>query len=80
MFTLVLAHINELTSFPDRPEGGLNNRFRLSDKSYYGTISGFARIYIEQPDSFHLFNFFRYPLNDPGISAFTEIRNAFNYG
>ena len=75
---LVLAHVYQLTGFFDKPEGRLNYRLRLPDKSDHRAVGGLAGVHIQQ--FYTLYGFY---LRCNGIyyrliTAFADIGHTFN--
>ena len=75
---VVLRHVDELGGFLDHLVGGLEDGLGLTDEGDDGAVGGLAGVYVEELDTFDLFNLGSDLIDDIHVAAFAYIRHAFN--
>jgi hypothetical protein len=78
MGTMMPAHVDQFRCLFYSAESSLTNSYWLTDKSNYSTVCGFTRVYIQELNAFHFFNFGRYPAYYLHVTSFAEIWDAFD--
>ena len=72
----MLAHVNQFTCFLHGQECGLNHHVGATHKGYHRSVGGLSWVYIEQFNTFNLFDNTGYLVNDFHVAAFAEIRHT----
>jgi hypothetical protein len=78
MGTMMLTHVNELTSALYALERSLNDSLRAADKCHDCTVGGLTWVHIKNLHTTSLLDRSYDRIDDFHIAAFTEIRHAFD--
>jgi hypothetical protein len=78
MFAFMFAHVNQLTRHFDRANRSLNDSIRLTNKCHNRTIRRFARINIQQTNTFYRFDAIGDLFDDVHVISFGEVGDAFD--
>ena len=78
VFPLMMAHVDQLTRFPDGPERSFHNKSRLSHECINRAVGSFSRVNIQQFNTLRLPDHFGNLLNYSGIAPLRKIGNAFD--
>lgn len=74
----MMPHIDEASGHGNGPEGGFNHCFGMTNEGEHGSVGGFARISVEQADTFYTGNRRADLVEDAQVAPFRKVGHTFN--